>query len=272
MLKKRLLYKYLPYNQYLFNLLINCEFWMSPPDKLNDPFEGDFRVKEIKRFQNESTIKRLLESRKKTFIDEFAFEGNLIEAQNDVNVLSNFLYEYINSQIRSKYGITCFSRNQSSVRMWSHYADSHKGVCLIFDEDILISKFNRKRNSIQLMDVNYSQSLPFINIIDHDSDQDSYEHIGISKDNSFLFNKLKSWKYENEVRLIIERDFETFPDRRVKFTKDSLVGVILGARIQTDNKTTLERLLKNKDLYNGIEFHTAIKDIENPCLKIERLK
>jgi len=272
MKNKRLLYKYQSYNQYLFNLLINCEFWMSPPDKLNDPFEGDFRVKEIKKFQNEPTIKRLLEYSKKNLLDELVFAENLKEAQNDINVLSNFLYEYVNSQIRSKYGITCFSRNRSSVRMWSHYADSHKGVCLIFDEDKLISDINMKIYSSKLMDVHYSQSLPFIDIINHDSDQDNYEYIGISNDNSFLFNKQKSWKYENEVRLVIDSNFETFPDRRMKFSKDSLVGIILGARIQNDNKTALDRLFENKDLYNGIKFYKAIKEIEYPRLRIERIK
>ena len=28
---------------------------------------------------------------------------------------------------------TCFSKRNDSILMWSHYADSHKGVCFEFD-------------------------------------------------------------------------------------------------------------------------------------------
>jgi hypothetical protein len=33
----------------------------------------------------------------------------------------------------SSVGIYCVSTNYDDVLMWSHYADSHKGICLEFD-------------------------------------------------------------------------------------------------------------------------------------------
>jgi len=155
--------------------------------------------------------------------------------------------------------------------MWSYYADSHKGVCLIFDERQLESSLLKKRTGIKLMDVNYNNVLPSLEVINHD-DEDSPEYVGIKSDRSFLFNKLNSWKYENEVRLVLDKDFVTFPDRTVKFDFDCLIGIIFGSRIEPDNVLTIVNLLKQRNREKEVEFYFAEKDFEKPRIKIVRKK
>jgi hypothetical protein len=271
-LTKGRLFKFLPYNQYLFNLLVNGELWMSPPDKLNDPFEGDFQIREIGQYQNNEFIKKLLAFKRKNFIDDFAYDENFNKSINDEYYFSNILYEYINEIIRNKFGISCFTRNPENLKMWSHYADSHKGVCLIFDEETL--RYNTaKRVGISMSDVNYSKTLPFVQIINHDADENGDDFIGINeRDNSFLFNKLTNWKEEKEVRLLLNNDFSVFTNRTLKFDLASIKGVVFGARVDTHNLMTVVNLIETSKHFQKTEFYLAQKDLKNSSIKIQRLK
>ena len=43
-----------------------------------------------------------------------------------------FLEQYL-LHFRAKNGLLCFSRNWDNLLLWSHYANSHAGICLGFD-------------------------------------------------------------------------------------------------------------------------------------------
>jgi hypothetical protein len=262
----------MPYNQYLLTLLINGEFWMSPPDKLNDPYEGDFRIKGIQNYHNTGFIEKLLKFKRKNFLDDFSYEKDLNLAIENQEVFANMLYEYINQLIRQEFGITCFSRNPRNMKMWSHYADSHKGVCLVFDEKQLENSILRRRSEVYFKEVIYNKSLISLDIIDHDSDENGEEYIGIPRIPAFLYNKLTAWKEEKEVRFVLEKDFNIFPDRRLKFDKSSLKGVIFGSRVQPNDALTIINLINSLEEYGKVNFYTARKDIEKPKILIDKLK
>lgn len=272
LLEKGLLFKYMPYNQYLFNLLVNGEFWLNSPDKLNDPFEGDFRINDINKYHNDIFIKKLLGFNWKNIIDDFRCEDELDKALNDVSYFSNILYEYINGLVRTKFGVSCFSENSSSVKMWSHYADSHKGVCLVFDEKKLKESVLRERHGVLFEKVDYCKTLPFIDIINHDADEDGDNYIGIPNEKSFLFNKLDSWGEEKEVRLLVEKEFDVFPDRRLKYGKASLTGIIFGSRIEGGNLATIVNLINGSDQKGKVKFYKASKDPIKSSVIIEDYK
>lgn len=269
--KTRMLYKYMPYNQYLLSILINNEFWMSPPDKLNDPYEGDFRIKDLKDYQTNDFIEKLLKLKRKNFLDDFSYDEDLNRAIKDENFFTNILYEYINLLIRQSFGITCFSRNPKNLKMWSHYADSHRGVCLVFDEKQLESSVLGGRTGVSLKEVRYDKSLVSLEITNHDCDENGEDYIGIPQTTTFLFNKLSAWKDEREVRFILNKDFNIFPDRRLKFEKSSLKGVIFGARTQINDVLTIIKLLNSLCNSHSVNFYQARKDIEKPKIMIKKL-
>jgi hypothetical protein len=243
---------------------------MGPPDKLNDPFEGGFRIKNIKKYQNEYFIKKLLKFKRKSIFDDYDYDEDLNKSMNDEYYFSNILSEYINSLIMSEFGISCFTNNPESLKMWSHYADSHKGVCLIFDEVKLKTGISKQPN-VSMNKIKYSNQLPFIELVKHDANEDSDDYIGIREEGPFLFNKLCSWIEEEETRLLINKNFDLFPDRRLKFDSESLVGIIFGARIGIDNFETIKNLIKEYKKYNNVKFYTSNKDIENSEIIIKEL-
>ena len=82
--------------------------------------------------------------------------------------------------------ILCFSRNWDNLLLWSHYGDSHKGVCLGFDIPVGDPGSNYDT------DVLYQPNLLQIR-----GPEDVTEDLA----NRLLRTKHESWSYEQEVRM-----------------------------------------------------------------------
>ena len=111
--------------------------------------------------------------------------------------------------------MTCFSKNKNSILMWSHYADSHKGVCFMYDvpsvhfKDV---KYSRQRNNMKLLTlISHLMSLDLTNRIAYID----YKYAeGIM--NPF-FSKSKEWHYEHEVRYLNIGNNDTIKNKRGKW-------------------------------------------------------
>jgi len=102
--------------------------------------------------------------------------------------LSEFFEDLINLS-QTQYGICCFAGDISNILMWSHYADSRKGIALCFDSSIRLFK---KTSGISHHQVDYS--------IDRDIDILSE---GWSNSYIRLFTRKSiDWAYEKESRYI----------------------------------------------------------------------
>ena len=94
----------------------------------------------------------------------------------------------LTSQLWEKTAILCFSRNWDNLLLWSHYGDSHKGICLGFD---------------------IAEGDPGIN---YDTDilyQPNLLQIRCPEDLIFVADRLprtkhESWSYEQEVRMYLD--------------------------------------------------------------------
>ena len=84
--------------------------------------------------------------------------------------------------------ILCFSRNWDNLLLWSHYGDSHKGICLGFD----ISEGDPGVNYDT--DVLYQPNLLQIR---------RPEDLNFDLANRLLRTKHESWSYEQEVRMLV---------------------------------------------------------------------
>lgn len=238
------LYKYLPFSQYSLQILINNKFWIGPPDLLNDPFEGDFIIKNYKRLHNESCVRALLILTKSNDLDE-DFKVMI----NDKNSFLKKLYEYINNEIKNNYGSTSFSKNCENLKMWSHYADSHKGFIIIFDREMLESII--VDGATKIIDIEYT-GLPEI-FVEHQSNNFIIRDYG-----KMLTKKLSDWNNEDEVRIIMKHEYKYDFHRFLKFNRNCIKGIIYGSRINFENLITIDNILK--DLHKDLKFYVAKKN------------
>lgn len=141
--------------------------------------------------------------------------------------------------IPAKGGILSLSKKPDDILLWSHYADSHQGVCLEFDTRISDSPFAMAR-PVDYRD-NYC-SLCF---------DENYDSEKITE--MVCLTKSKDWKYENEWRVIGSAS------GTIKFPAESLTGVIIGSKISQRNLKSVESWVnqRNKPV-------TLYKTIQNP--------
>ena len=98
-------------------------------------------------------------------------------------------FENMKSKIGRHIGVLCFSRRYSNPVMWSHYAEKHKGLCIGFDVP-----------APRCVDVSYSgRRLVKETEEVFEKGQGSSETLA-----KFLSTKYASWKYEDEVRCLVD--------------------------------------------------------------------
>lgn len=128
----------------------------------------------------------------------------------------------------SIHAAVCMSSSCSSLLMWSHYAEAHKGVCLVFRFKNLIEA----TEAHSLFPIRYSKSrIKLKNYV-----------IKTSDTNLLVFEKLMAdligvkpldWSYEHEFRFLIkDSDTLEYHDGAfyTNFLSNNLYGVILGVR------------------------------------------
>ena len=149
----------------------------------------------IYRFRNISinTYRELIT--RKVWFSRYAylndpFEGNYINnsGQNDLD------------EILKDFEICSYSKRKNNLLMWSHYADSHKGVCLEYEIDDTEYKKS-------YFEVTYSKNQPIIENIR----KNNHGMVKISESAEFqvFLTKSPDWKYEKEIRTIHSGFFET---------------------------------------------------------------
>ena len=108
-------------------------------------------------------------------------------------------------------GLICFSSNYDCPLMWAHYAEKHKGVCLVFDinkQDVFKVKYSKK-----LLRFNNSRNL------------------GLDDAKNIVSTKYYKWRYEKEYRKYIEYGLSKLNGSYYfeSFSEDiKLIEIILG--------------------------------------------
>jgi hypothetical protein len=138
------------------------------------------------------------------------------------------------------------SQKHDDILMWSHYADSHKGICFGFKEPFENYIFNDA--PIYNREIEYIERHPYIDIYNdinsgkvYNSSDGFKNFCDISKDllNASITRKHISWKYEQEIRIV----YEGGSGPRI-FDPVALECVILGMNITKGDEVTIRNLLK----------------------------
>jgi len=135
------------------------------------------------------------------------------------------------------------SKGWARSRMWAHYADNHKGVCLIFDKENLVKSFEMAFNSNETYckEVTYTNNLYPL----QESLAQNCKSLLTSEKIDFLFQKCQDFRDEQEYRLLLIDKSLKNPDELVSFSiSDSLCGVIPGARFPKENESSLKKAME----------------------------
>jgi hypothetical protein len=126
----------------------------------------------------------------------------------------------VRDRVNETTGLLCFSRSWSNPLLWGHYADKHSGIALGFDLP-----------DARVKAVIYAEA-PTKLVLDFER-----EDFGISGSllDKLLRTKFADWKYEDEVRMLIDlKDWNRESGLYFQGFDESLVlsEVILGPRCE----------------------------------------
>lgn len=273
------MYKYTSFSEYSIMNILNDEFFMNHYSYFNDPFEC--RCKIATGFPKiESNSPRL-----KKIINAWGFENHL-----DPNALENYddlvlslegsepnIIKTIDSA-----RISCFSKREDNLMMWSHYADGLRGFCLEFDSKLILDN-----NEAELLEVLYENNPSEIDTAELAVlyDQVDYHERTIYKTESILNNvqlkekeknslkndvkmyseylntvyeknsviyqkmlatKSIEWSYEEELRIILHSESNNNVGVFMKYPTKSLKSIIIGEKMPEKQKETIMKLVKSQ--------------------------
>ncbi len=248
-------YKFHSFDANLFKILLNQELWFGKPAIQNDPFEGEFI---IEGFEKEPTIEELKKMYRiinprysKEFLDKI--EDHIPDQYTLIQNYSDFLKK----EIKDKFGICSFSKSYNNILLWSHYADSHSGVCLIFDKDILVPSIKENDNEIEYNEVIPQNIAPKVKIRITDNGYPFVNNYNV------LLSKFEDFKYEDEVRFVkfFNPMFNEDDKRNLKFDISALKGIIIGEGMTTENMRSIYQLLNGHLNLKHISIFFAQKNI-----------
>lgn len=192
---------------------------------------------------------------------------------NYINRFNEFLFPYIR--------IASFSEIYSNTLMWSHYADEHRGICMIFNvtcennlykfnlflndkKEPLLSpfgaiKYKEKKTDINIFTNNYLTTFEkfYKDWFYHPKtnkkskyapnrslhDNDTMLQLGSTFLESF-FVKSKEWEYEKEYRMYTIN--KNSNKQNIRYDFSSLNGIIFGIKTPLKDKLKIIDIIKEK--------------------------
>jgi len=215
-------YKYYKLNNYTEKVLSESKIWFGSPLNFNDPFDCQLTPnttnteKEIEGYLKANTSFNRVKRREAI---KGIRNGNISWREAITNSLN---------KITSNSGITSFCGSNTNILMWSHYSDSHKGICLKFD----LSK--SPETFLYPIKIIYTKEYPTFNFLNKKDDIIE-----------FLFQtKSDLWEYESELR-VVKPTIGAYP-----FSKKSLTEITFGCKTDLKDIEKYIGLLKDKNYHN----------------------
>jgi len=233
---------------YVERIFTDNELHFSSPNDLNDPHEcrpkmtvGDLKNQDYKNKYIEYTLKINHRTNPDTTIKEVEadLEKQTPEEREKLASGSTKKYrEVIGKELR----ICSFCASATNLLLWSHYADSHKGFCIVFDVD----------NDIfgKAMKVRYQDEYPTFRY----TIPDEWAMFQLS-----VATKYTEWEYEQEYRLVSNEpngpDHLPVKGKKFTFPPEMLKAVIFGCHISKDHKELIKGWCKRRK--NKVELRQA---------------
>lgn len=304
-------YRYRPYSEISIKELLYNEIYFASPDECNDPFDSKtfyefsadkemwsnvitFSVKMTNAVIPTQLLPKLTEHicKKCPLTFDEADKTNLLDDFPANNPNEKALINFIGLRVQDIFNVyrpatryfVSFSKVNSEPLMWSHYADKHKGFCLVFRaiNGALNQSPRQKKHSVHRttknglapnMSYGIPDSFPFTKI-EYKAEVkplNAFLHLPVGvtgekveneakqireEQESHYRQKSKSWEYEAEYRLMLQpplpwlfgEHFDyTKQERLFHYQPSQLAGIIYGARMETSDKNRIKELLKERN-------------------------
>jgi hypothetical protein len=204
------------------NIFTEQRLWFGKAVDFNDPFDSQLV------YETENTLEDITDfifMKTPGIYYEEGEELALLEAEKTSLAKEMFQnkekwHEYINKFLKDEFdsiGICAFSEKYDNLLMWSHYSNSHTGLCLKFDLTLDPSFFYEPKKII------YNQNYPIANLA-----KGFYERVASQNFDliDFLLTKSIDWEYEKEWR-VFKYDNQIGAH---KFKKEALTEVLFGCK------------------------------------------
>ena len=174
-------------------LLIEQTIYLPSVSKFNDPFDCKIPMNFVEMADDEQLQRLFIEKfliHEDTPLDKRIEKVETILADGKIKNKETLhkMEESRISQMEKVFGVFCTSVISDNLLMWSHYGDSHRGICIGFNPMKLIDVIN----PTWVAPVSYSFDYPKISILEHPE-----QILEI-----MLFNKSVDWLYEKEMRFV----------------------------------------------------------------------
>lgn len=155
------------------------------------------------------------------------------------------------NMIKDRYQVLCCSGAKetgwNNEMMWAHYGGLHSGVCLEFDEDILLANLAAKYPDADyyLENIDYSSppKEPWINWQPVKSQEENMSEISVRLVKDMTLTKSNFWEREDERRLVCENvEYQIFIP-----IQQALKTVHLGVTFNKNGKEMVESVFKSLD-------------------------
>lgn len=308
-------YRYRPCSETSFKELLYSEMYFSSPEECNDPFDSktfysfnndkvkwtnlvsavlkDLRIVAESRFI-EFVVNHICSQCPITFneaLHKNLLQGIILKTEEEnkiLDIVSKKIKETLVLYRPSTRYFVSFSRSNSEPLMWSHYADRHRGFCLIFRSiDGNLKQFTHQikrqirrntpnglasnmsyeiNNQFKFVDIDYAEDVQDLNAFLHmpvyvsGEAQSEEERIKIiSEQENHYCQKHLDWKYEYESRLILKPPPSWLFGDHVEYSKQErlfhyepsqLVGIIYGALMPEIERKRLKEILEERKEYS----------------------
>lgn len=221
----KILYKYRDWkNEKHRKIITDREIYFTSIKNFNDPFDCKIplRYDLLTRWQWYNKTKNLMKEEysnwSKVNIKKGAKFWMSLGKYTDKETVDKFIKDEI-QLLESEFGIFSLSCVKDNILMWSHYSNSHSGICVGFNVKNLMQNLSNYTNNnlfFELKKVNYVRKYPKI-IPYHQNTEIFY--------NKRLFYKSSFWEYEQEYRIL---SFFEAADKKYVVSEDTFTEVILG--------------------------------------------
>lgn len=167
-----------------------------------------------------------------------------IKLNDSINDFNNRIFSFIDKKI----GVASLTTSYNNPLMWSHYGDSHRGICIEYDFRDVIKNGDIK---IFLDEIIYTEQRVTI-------DSKLLDNVDLSNIESRgkldilrlfikgLFTKYKVWEYETEWRSVILIDEANNYSRELRL--NNISAIYLGNKMDKDTMNEVISLLMDSNI------------------------
>jgi hypothetical protein len=220
--------------QHTRDLLTKCEIYFAQQSQFDDPFDCALHVNATTDPRTRAVrIRELHPDASPTEIDQLVADASSPRREREMEESVRKTM----GETLDKCGIFCLCERPDDIRIWSHYADGHRGICLEFGLQ------DGRLFGCDLLRVRYDKRYPNLSLYDVCDEEWTKRYLTI---------KANAWKHEREWRILYRA-----PGTQ-QYPADELSGVILGARMPCARREEVLRWISEAPVHPKV-FQAQLK-------------